>query len=888
MSQSFFKHNFKRIRDFLTVLQFQLIELKLNDRRVIQWTPRSEARLLQESEIIRDYCLIIATYPWSPVPENSWPLSAREHVFRFLVNWALTRDPALATLRNYVTAAVASFSRSGRLFQNALPVEAVSYFGQLAAEGSPIIDHLLQFHFDSLLSIFITACYTQPRVIADQFMQSIVASFDAGDPECVRLLSGQILLLALVGIKREHPHAALLLEKFVSIVDGAVDGGLQHLQVPKRFAYLTEAVFRAVFALLRMEDLRTAKTDLIEAVRPWTSVVRLLPTQSVCAQDVPPHFHFFAPYQFLLDLMRATEAIEDDEFRVIASLWIDLLKSPDHVQLIPLFVIEWGNSATKANLLGVLLEADPRNVAERLSIRCSFGYFYHITVCLGQPFAKELWFAPILSNAFHRHWDDLFSQVPSVLHFACLFCEAGARCLFDVICRHLAIDCQEEQISDEGMQDVVQQIVTNLSATSLQSVTVWGNEALKWLFGCSSLEFAVRSFSIYNRILQPFDQTVVHAVVRTVCFHLENHADDPKHLGQLVSEAFRFFTKVKVENETLTFNFVCAFLDCRLFVEGALIDALEIVRQSAGMNEFRTGADNNTISMIRPVIRHLETKKEAQEILENMIRTFGDDELMMIVLPIKLHRPSLFPSCISQEDLFSRASLSVLCKSLVHYSMILKTSSTGVLNFIYLISIQIMERIIDENNRASLSQIYQSALHSISKCPAAIKFIQFVVQREPTVASMEVIDLYEWDRPIQNVVRAIKRLLVQDESPLVTITDCHSFTAVTRFLHSEMKPTVLPFAAQREMLEGMQRIAQAHRPKKRSIKKLEAVNLATTLGSRDLLVEDEFGHLGPLLRPEKLLDDGELRARQGRAASSFSVSEFLEATSAIGIPPVKG
>jgi hypothetical protein len=313
------------------------------------------------------------------------------------------------------------------------------------------------------------------------------------------------------------------------------------------------------------------------------------------------------------------------------------------------------------------------------------------------------------------------------------------------------------------------------------------------------------------------------------------------------------------------------------------------------MEEFRTSAYNNTISMIRPVIRHLETKKEAQEILEKMIRTFGDDELMMIVLPIKLHRPSLFPSCIDQESLFARASLSVLCKSLVHYSMMLSTSSSSVLNFIYLISMRIMEKIIDENNRTSLSQIYQSALHSLTKCPGAIKFIQFVSQREPTVASMEVIDFYEWDRSLQDVVRGIKRLLVPDESPIVTITDCHSFTAVTRFLHSEVRPTVLPFAAQREMLEGMQRTAQAHKPKKHSVKQkqasqresLEAVqrSLTPVISVTELVTVDEFKHLTPLIHPERLLVSTQ-RHRDRR--QSFSISDFLEAITCISGSPLKG
>jgi hypothetical protein len=54
---------------------------------------------------------------------------------------------------------------------------------------------------------------------------------------------------------------------------------------------------------------------------------------------------------------------------------------------------------------------------------------------------------------------------------------------------------------------------------------------------------------------------------------------------------------------------------------------------------------------------------------------------------------------------------------------------------------------------------------------------------------MEVIDFYEWDRALESVGRGLKRLIVPDESAMVTITDCHSWTSVTKFLHSDINYT---------------------------------------------------------------------------------------------------
>jgi hypothetical protein len=286
--------------------------------------------------------------------------------------------------------------------------------------------------------------------------------------------------------------------------------------------------------------------------------------------------------------------------------------------------------------------------------------------------------------------------------------------------------------------------------------------------------------------------------------------------------------------------------------------------------------------MIRPLVKHLETKPQAQEIIENMIHALNDDEVMMIALRVKLNRPSLFPSCLDQEALFAQVSLSVLYKSLVHYSMMLSTASRDVLNSIYLISISIMERIIDENNRNSLSKIYQSAVRSLSKCPAAIKFIQAVSRQEPAVVTMEVIDYYEWDRALESVGRGLKRLIAPDDSAMVTITDCHSWTSVTKFLHSDIKPKVLPFASEREMLEGMSRMVRQEQPTTPKSFDRRRSRAASDNPSRSdfpegTVEELSFGGLTALVHPAKLMNSDELMKARVSKGLSFTVADFLEA-----------
>jgi hypothetical protein len=99
---------------------------------------------------------------WRPISDDEWSLSARESIFRFLVNWAMTQDPSLLTLPKYASSSIVSFSRVGRPFTNSMLFhdEELRFFGHLALDGSSVLDTLLQYHFDILLSIYIRVIYT--------------------------------------------------------------------------------------------------------------------------------------------------------------------------------------------------------------------------------------------------------------------------------------------------------------------------------------------------------------------------------------------------------------------------------------------------------------------------------------------------------------------------------------------------------------------------------------------------------------------------------------------------------------------------------------------------------------------------------------------------------
>ena len=227
----------------------------------------------------------------------------------------------------------------------------------------------------------------------------------------------------------------------------------------------------------------------------------------------------------------------------------------------------------------------------------------------------------------------------------------------------------------------------------------------------------------------------------------------------------------------------------------------------------------------------------------------------MLIAPIKLNNPQLFPSCSDVNILLSHSTDSILCNTLANYSMLLKHCSLRVMNNIFDISSLIVSKIVNENNRISLAKIYQIALHSISRCSSAFKFICVLLKQEPNVAKLSVIDVYEWDRTIEDVTRSIKLLVVPDESPIVTITDCLSYKSVTRFLNADVLPKILPYVSENELLIGMKRVSKEHKARTEHMFKRSYQNY------RSILKADSFDEistkidykLSPLIHPQTLI-----------------------------------
>ncbi|OHS92986.1 hypothetical protein TRFO_12181 [Tritrichomonas foetus] len=814
----FMRHLMPYILNYVAILQGFIISEKINGPRVIRWTPEMESNVLASKDLARNYCIIISQIfanSTVPINEDDWPLTTREIVFRFLINWSTTNSPELEGLREYAATALADIIYVGPLFSDTLLFDgsSIELLIRFENKGSNILSPLLFNHTEILLESYIEACYNLSRNDATLFFEAILTLFNGQRNSDIRNLSGSLLLLGLVYDRMKYQRAEVFLEGITKIILHK-DSSVTYKNLHKTYPAITEAVIDSALQALSLKNLHVSPKDIIEAVKPWMSNLRLLPKQHNCVSGILSEFERFTPYQLLESLMEATEAVDEESFVSFSTLWAELMKCPDHSELVPLFICQWRNSHIKAKILLQLIKSDAPNIVKILAHHCSFAYYYHVTASLSKDFENELWVIPLITEAFKNENQELFQHIPSVIHFAFLFYDCGAKDLLNVLCQQFSISLPEIMDSTEMIIKVVREFVMKLRQNSEEYVEYWGAEALKWLFGCQSLKIAKISLAIFDQILTPKEPLVTTGICKAVAFHVINSANYTKGLTELVDHALFYYNASFVGNELFAFSFASSFLDCKIFVDSCLKNAAQLFLKSLSSPETNTRAWQVIIGIVRPLLAKLEKNEINQKILDLLIKTSQNQELMMIVAPIKILMPSLFPFSMDYIELMACASEAVLCKALVHYATMIETASTQLLNTIFQMATLIVQKIINENNRGSLAKIYIAAINNISNCEYAIEFVTIIAKNEPCVATKSVYEFMDWNRSLEDVCRSLGRIMVNDDT-IVPLTDCGTLQSVYNLLTCDTIPKILPFAAQQEMIEGMMRVIKVLGKKRR-------------------------------------------------------------------------
>lgn len=823
---SFMHELFPFIQKFSDIVKSHIISVKANGPRIIKWTPENEQNLIKHSSLARDYCMILAQVLSninSQLNDNEWPIVIREIVFRFLINWCFTHSPELEEVRVWAGNAIRAQLHVGSFITDALMFnnKCLTLFSDMEMKGKSVLSFLLYYHVKILLVVFIKACYTQPRAAANLFFESIFMAFDAEHSSFLYQHSGSLLLLGQVYQRLEHPRAEAFLMALIDLISHnkrISDEQTKELykDIPKHFSYATQEVFSSGFATLRNPVLHIPMKEIIDVLKKWIPNIRLLPKLSNCVPGTPSKNALYTPYEFMTKLMQTTEAVNEDNFSLMTTLWTELLSCPDHSELVPLFICEWKNANTKQNLFYNLITTDAVNIVKRLSIHCTFAYYFHITMCLEQDFESELWVIPLLTEAFRFANEDIMDSIPTIIHFTFLFADCGTHELLQVLCHQYNIELPDGPLTNDNLIAVIRQFSDKLHQSSDQYLTQWGTEAIKWLIGSMNIKFSLLSLIIFNQLLHPIEPLVITGVCKAVDFHINNSYDDTKLL-QLVGEAIMFYTRLFDENPTFSYSFACAFLDCKIFVDTCLADAAGLFIKALSSDATKDEAWKQIISIIRPLINKIETDEQSQKFFELLIKKCGIDELKMIVAPINDCHPNLFVNSTPADELLKVVSETNMCKALVHYATMTESASANLLNSIFKISAEIVKRIVNENNRNPLAKIYKVALNHFQNCPNAIEFIAIVAKRDPSIATKSIYEFCDWDKNLNDVSRSLNRLLDDDDHKFNTLTDCSTIQSIYNILSADSMPKILPFASQREMIEGMKRTRSFTSHKKRSL-----------------------------------------------------------------------
>lgn len=813
MTDSIIQNIFPLILQFLSIFNTVFTQLGINSPKVIKWGKNNpEENVVSNLALIMDYLLIIEQSIQKcerAISDTIWPSSSRNLIFRFLINWAMTKDAKLKELKEYSFYVMSMLSKCGHVFDDNVLLDSsvLHLFGQIAIQYNSFLTYLLRYHTNLFLENFISAYYSQPQIIGDLFLDAIIASTEKEKKrkkqKTVYKASGSMFLLIFVLKQRNHPRADDLLFSFIELcltthptkisfttISEKLKTSKYTEVIPEYFGYAAEAVFYQGFQLLmKYKHGHIPSSDICDAMIPWISAIRLLPTQTTCAIETVLDFPHICPYQFWVQMLNATKEVKEDCFPHLLHLWTELMKSPVHGELTILFLISWREPHIKKRMFSFWTQSKP--IVARLCLNFSFSYYYYITESLQRKFTNELWVIPIVFSAFRNNWSDMEPLLVEIIHFIILFNDNETFEFYKFVCSQYNI-CEIDTLAS------VKALLNHIP--NLES---WGNEGLKWVIGCKTLQLASKSLKIFNLILKPINIDVAKLVCKSVMYHMNND-NDINSIAEYISDTFSVFNACFQSNEQYAFDYLMCFVDSPFYQFSNVPLLVNIVSSPITSEQSQVAL----IPLISPLLLKIEDSERIQSMLNVFIKNLQNEELMMLVAPMKMVNKTLFSFSLDFETLFEKVSTSTLCRILPKYALMLKSATKHLMDSIFKISAMILDKVVDENNNPSLNRIYQYAVLTLFECPHSITFLTELNRKQPKVSEIRISDVAEYERTKDDVQRALSRLPQFSSQSLNTKLDYKSYLTAASYLDANSNPTILPFGAQQKLINGMIEISQ--------------------------------------------------------------------------------
>lgn len=855
---------FRPFIDFLSILQSFFIKVQINSQRDIKWDEKHYQLLHQHEGICVNYCILISAAfnnIQDQIPEEEWPVSYRQILVQFLIHWAQLPSQ-FVKIKSYALNALIPIIHAGTVFTNGFQFEMpiLEMLVSCQANGYPVLDSLLLFHLDILLDEFVKQTFIRNRRESQLFLEAILTVLDycenAGD---MQSHVGSLVLLALSCGNEKLDHGKYILCKLAQLFLDKGDTTQASDQIEKEpnmdcaltfFQFATEQVIEAAFDIIRTCPKVTVVKSLVTLLTPWFEKIRLLPTHSFIVQNVPSKFRKFTVITFIDAMFSISKTLDDEKYDVFTTLWFELLKSSDNGVVVLLCLFEYEDAKIKGRIFAQLLDTDPGMIAKYLTKRCSFAYWYFMRTQLHQNIKSFDWMLKVLTRAFIDYVDYAAPNFTTAIHFSLLFIE-DAQELFETLMAVFGIEIVDtvsvwtpDSLTDQmRAYGYVSELANTLAEDRPEAIEKWSNEATRWAVACCDIKIAYRSLVILNALQGPVAPSFVQLLSDAVVYHLSRASEeDCNDVAKYIGECFEvLYHHIDLADcASFAFRFASSFLQSPTFQSKCLKRAMPIFMVCVDHTVLGSSAKACLVDAFFPFAQSLETDKEAQNKLLEILSLIDAPELYLIAAPFKVRSLPFIDVGKTLEEILSLENLkpSTASKAMRFYSTMAKTASRPLVDSILEISNKLLLKFEKSLDRNSILQIYYLALQKIAAFDSAVSFIQTVSIVNPIIATYPKSDASDVNVKSLDDVRKEISEITEKSGEVVPITTCKDISQLNGMISQVSPPKIYPFASQYEMFIGLKKdISKQRRASKAGPKKwTSTLSLTSGLMSNKSLV----------------------------------------------------
>jgi hypothetical protein len=832
---------FRHFVEFLALLQSYFIHLQINSTREMKWDERHTGLLKQYEDLCVTFCVLVSSAfnnIHGQIPEDDWPVSARQILVQFLLHWAAL-PPGLEKIKAYAIHALIPIVRAGPVFTSGFAFEMSMLDMMLGCqlEGYSVLDSLLMFHVDVLLDVYVKNALMRGHREALLFLDAIQSALSyCEDANVIQARIGFLMIVALYFSNDKPSFSTAILGKIATLFPGyvkvdpktATNGTELCNCVLNYFQFAHEQFIEAGIEILRSSSKSHVSESIVTLLAPVFQRVRLLPTQDYILPVTSSKFRRYDLMSFLNSLFVFSSQFNVESHEIFSRLWCELLKSSDNTALVLECVFEHEDTDHKARIFSDFLEHIPGRIVKYLAKRCSFAYWYFLRTDKIKDISAIAWMFPLLTQAWIDFSDSVQPLIGYLLHFSLLFVEEP-RDLFFAVSESFGIGNWDPAYvwSQEGVSGTVRAtgivgtILAKLNQDRPKVVNKWNGEAARWVVGCREVKLGYRSLLILNALGGSISAPFVSLLCDAVYYHLGQVSDDDlTDVTLFIGECFSFLLKHIRDAEVAPFalKFALQFSECVLN-NSTLERTVPIFIACLENPALKREAESILVDSFVPYLPKLENDTEAQRLLVK-ITQLTDAPTLLLIAAAFLMKPLPFVDVgrTYQEIVSAPISSNDATRTLKFFEGMIRVASRPLLESIVSISTNLLAKFGLAIDRPAIFPIYEAAKQRVAVLKSAIGFMRVLIRVDPSISGMTR-EQADHRKLLADVRRGVGEL-IERGGDVVAVTNCKQLAQLRGVIDQKSPPKIIPYTTQFEAWAAL--VEQDKTPagkRKRSTKK---------------------------------------------------------------------